>query len=262
MTMPDKRTPKKTRVIVGALVGCACLIGAALAFASETFTITSYFTPDKLGAPANLSANAVFAENGATIPTPVGRVLAYGPAGLRVDVAGAGACQRASLERKGPSGCPADSRIGFGGGIGLVEIAKELIKEPYTLDFFLAPRENGRLTFLIYAQGVSPVSVDVVAVAREVHGPKPYGLGFEFDIPPIPTLPGAGYASIETNHFTVGSQHVAYYQTIHGARRLVHVKGIIVPRTCPPGGFPFKVTIGFLDGSSSTDTYTAPCPGR
>jgi hypothetical protein len=254
--------PNRARIVVVASIGCACLIGAAIAFASETFTITSYFTPDKLGAPANLSAKSVFAPNGSAVPTPVGHVLAYGPAGLRVDVKGAGTCQKALLEEKGPSGCPADSRIGFGGGLGLVEIAKEFIKEPYTLDFFLGPKEGGSLTFLIYARGISPVALELVVVAKEVHGAKPYGFGVEFDIPPIPTLPGAAYASIETNYFTVGSQKIAYYQSIHGKQRLVHVKGLIVPKTCPQGGFPFKVTIGFLDGSQSTDTYSAPCPGK
>jgi len=251
----------RVRLTVLVLVGCACLIGAAIAFASETFTITSYFTPDKLGAPTNLSASAVFATDGG-VPTPVGHVLAYGPAGLGVDVSGAGTCQKAMLEQNGPSGCPADSRIGFGGGRGLVEIAKEFIKEPYTLDFFLAPKENGHLAFLIYAQGTSPVSLELVILAKEVHGPKPYGLGVEFEVPPIPTLPGAAYASIETNYLTIGSQKVAYYHTVHGKQKLVHVKGLIVPKTCPKGGFPFKVTISYLDGSSSTDTYTAPCPGK
>jgi hypothetical protein len=96
-----------------------------------------------------------------------------------------------------------------------------------------------------------------VIVAKEVQaGPKPYGIGFEFEIPPIPTLPGAAYASVETNYFTIGSQHVAYYQNIHGKQKLVHVKGLIVPKTCPKGGFPFKIMISFLDGTSTTDTYT------
>ena len=249
----------RTRIVVLALIGCACLIGAALAFASETFTATTYFTPDKLGAPTNLSAKAIFASNG-SVPTPVGNVLAYGPAGLEVDVVGTGICAKATLEMDGPSGCLADSRIGFGGGIGLVEIAKEVIKEPYTLDFFLGPKENGHLVILVYANAVSPVSVQLVIVAKEVRGPKPYGLGFTFEIPPIPTLPGASYASIESAHFTVGSQKVAYYQTVHGKRKLIHVKGLIVPKTCSKGGFPFKVTINFLDGTQSTDTYTSPCP--
>jgi hypothetical protein len=252
----------RVRLVLLMLVSGGCLIAAALAFASETFTITSYFTPDKLGAPANLSAKAVFASNGGTAPTPVGHVLAYGPAGLEVDVAGMSTCAKPLLEQKGPGGCPEKSKIGFGGGIGLVEIGGEFVKEPYTLDIFLAPREAGRLAFLVYAKGNSPVSLEVTFLAKEVQAPKPYGIGFEFQIPPIPTLPGAAYASVETGNFTIGSPHVAYYQTIHGKKRLVHVKGLIVPKTCSKGGFPFKVTIDFLDGTQSTDMYTAPCPSR
>jgi hypothetical protein len=249
----------RLRLIVLALVGGACLIGAALAWASETFTVSTHFTPYKLGAPANLSASTVFSTGG-PVPTPITNVLAYGPAGLTVNVNGAGTCEKAVLERDGPSGCPADSRIGFGGGIGLVEIAKEQVKEPFTADFFLAPRENGYMAFFVYIKAVSPVSIELVLTAKEVQGPKPYGYGVTLEIPPIPTLPGAAYASTESAYFTFGSQHVAYYHTIHGKQTLVHVKGLIIPKSCPKSGFPFKVTISFIDGTQSTDSYTMPCP--
>jgi len=253
--------PGRVWLVVLALAGCGCLVAAAIAFASETFTIASYFTPDRLGAPTNLSANAVFADSG-TVPVPVGHVLAYGPAGLRIDVAGTSTCERASLETDGPAGCPADSRIGFGGGVGLEEIEREIVKEPFTLDFFLAPREAGHLAILVYVDASSPIQIELVILAKEVQGPKPYGFGVEFEIPPIPTLPGASYASVESSYFTVGSQHIAYYHDVHGRRQLVRVKGLIVPDTCPLGAFPFKAKISFLDGSSSTDSYTAPCPHR
>jgi len=254
-------TTRKVRIFLLVLVGCGCLIGAAFAFAAETFTATTYFNPDKLGSPTNLSARAVFSSDG-TVPTPVNHVLAYGPAGLKIDVAGTGTCNKAKLEAEGPAACPADSRIGFGGGIGLEEIAKEIIEEPFTLDFFLAPKENGRLVILVYVQARSPVAIELVVVVKETHGPKPYGIGVELEIPPIPTLPGASYASVENSYFTVGSQHVAYYHLIHGKQQLVHVKGLIVPKACPKGGFPFKVIITYLDNTTSTDAYTAPCPPK
>jgi hypothetical protein len=244
-----------------ALVGCACLLAVAVAWASETFTVSTYFTPDKLGAPTNLYAKATFASSG-SVPTPVSNVVAYGPAGLEVDVQGAGVCEKAKLEAAGPSGCPSDSRLGFGGGVGLVELAKTIIKEPFTLDFFLAPKENGHLAILVYVNAVSPVSVQLVLVAKEIHGPKPYGFGVTFEIPPVPTLPGAAYASVESSYLSVGSTKVAYYKTVHGRRQLVHVKGLIVPKKCPGGGFPFQVTISFEDGTSSTDKYTSPCPRK
>jgi hypothetical protein len=249
----------RARILLALLVSCGCLIGAAIAWASETFTISTHFTPYELGAATNLSAKTVFSSGG-SVPTPVTNVLAYGPAGLTVNVNGAGTCAKALLEKDGASGCPVDSRIGFGGGVGLVEIAKELIKEPFTLDFFLAPKEDGHLAFYIYVNAVSPVSIELVLTAKEVQGAKPYGLGVTIEIPPIATLPGAAYASAESAYFTFGSQHVAYFHTVNGKRQLVHVKGLILPKRCPTTGFPFKVTANFIDATHSTDTYAIPCP--
>jgi hypothetical protein len=247
-------------IIVATLVVCACLV--AVAWASETFTVSTYFTPDKLGASTNLSAKTVFAYSNESMPAAVDNVVAYGPAGLGVEVSGAGTCQKVKLEQEGPSGCPSDSRIGFGGGLGLVEIAKDIVKEPFTLDFFLAPKENGHLAILIYVEAENPISVQLVLVAKEIHGSKPYGFGLSIKVPPITTLPGAPYASVETTEISLGSQKVTYYEKVHNKRELVHVKGLVVPKKCPVGGFPFEVTVSFLDGTSGTDKHTSPCPRK
>jgi hypothetical protein len=253
--------PRTARIGIVALVLAACGALAGVAWALDSFSITAYFTPDKLGASTNLSASAKFAYS-TSAPVPVSNVLAYGPAGLEVDLKGTGTCNKTALENTGPSGCPANSRIGFGGGVGLVEIAKEFIKEPFTFDLFLAPSEQGRFVVLIYVNATDPVSLQLVLSAKEVHGPRPYGIGVTFEVPPIPTLPGAAYASVESAYLTVGSQKVAYFDEVHGHRQLVHVKGLVVPRSCPHGGFPFQVTINFLDHTSSIDKYQAPCPRR
>ena len=211
--MVGKRSP----VLALALATCVLLLFSALAWATETFTVSGSFTPDRLGASTNLSARAVFSAAGAT-PTPLTDVTAYGPAGLRVDVRGAGSCQRSVLEAAGPSGCPADSRIGFGGGVGLVEVANELAKAPFTLDLFLGPTENGHLTVLFYVNASYPVTVQLVLVAKETRAPAPYGFGLTFEVPPVPTVPGGGYVSVESAYLTIGSTKVAYYTHVHGRR--------------------------------------------
>jgi hypothetical protein len=233
-------------VLLAALLACACTTLTAIAWATQTMTIHASFNPDKLGAPTNLSATATFHSTTAA-PSPVSKVTAYLPAGLAIDVRGAGTCVATKLEAGGPGACPADSRIGFGGGVGLI-------------DLFLGPRENGRLVVLAYVNAASPASLQIVVVAREVHAPKPYGLGFTFDIPPIPTLPGASNASIESAFLTVGDKNVAYYKQVHGKHKLLHVQGIVVPKTCPSGGFPIKATIDFADSTTLTATPTIPCP--
>jgi hypothetical protein len=250
----------RIRILLPTLAGCVCLALAAAAWGAQTLSIHTTFTPDKLGASTNLSATALFGSTTPGVPSPIRHVTAYGPAGLTLDVRGAGTCTVAKLEAVGPSACPADSRIGFGGGVGLLELAGEVIHEPFTLDFFLGPSEGGRVVVLIYVNAVTPVSVQLVLRAREVYGPRPYGWGVTFEVPTIPTLPGASYASVEKTSFTFGDSKVAYFKTIHGRRKLVHVKGLIVPRSCPARGFPYEAAFSFEDGTANIYKGTIPCP--
>lgn len=245
---------------------CACLLVAmaAPAWAGETLSLHANFTPNRLGSPTNLSATATFGSTTPGPQSPATDVTAYGPAGMIVDTRGAGVCHTtpAALEAGGPGACPSDSRIGFGSATGLFEIANELLTGPFTLEFFLAPREHGHLVILIYVNGATPVSEQLVLVAREVRGPRPYGIGLSFHIPIVPTLPGASLGWVQHASLTMGSTHLAYFRTIHGKKKLVHVRGIVIPKTCRRGGFPMETQVGFADGSTTTATTTIPCPRR
>ncbi len=243
-----------------ALLTCACLTVCAVALATETLTTSVSFSPDKLAAPTNISARAQFHSTSTGVPSPVSNVSAYLPAGLEIDLHGTGTCVAAKLESEGPSACPADSRVGFGGGTGLLELAQEIIHEPYTLDLFLGPREGGHIVVLAYVNAVSPASFQLVVAAKEFHASKPYGIGFSFAIPPIPTLPEASDASIETAFLTAGDKNVAYFRRVRGRSKLVHVRGLVVPKRCPAGGFPYKAVVEFEDGTALTHTGAIACP--
>jgi hypothetical protein len=251
----------KTHVLV-ALIACGALALAATAWATETLTIRASFTPDKLGAPTNLSATGDFKSTSARLPSPITKLTIYAPAGAKIDVQGAGTCSAVKLEELGPSGCPANSRAGFGGGTALLELAKEVIPESFTIDIFLAPKEAGHLAFLAYIRAVTPASVELVLKAKEIKAPKPYGIGFDIDVPLIPTLPEASDASVEHAFVTFGSTDVAYYKNVHGKRTLLHVKGLISPKRCPNGGFPLEGIFDFADGSSTIGQTTIPCPAK
>jgi hypothetical protein len=250
----------RARLLCAGLLVCVCLLLAAAAWATETLTVNEAFTPDKLGAPTNLSVAAQFSSSTGAPPSPIAKLTLYAPAGLGVDARGTGTCDETTLRLRGPQACPATSRVGFGGGVGLIELPKEVIREPFTIDFFFAPREHGHLTLLAYASAIAPVAVEITVIAKEVPAPAPYGLGFSVEIPPISTLPGATLASVESAFASFGSPNVAYYETVHGKRRLVHLKGVVVPKTCPRGGFPTEGTIDFADGSTLTVNPTIPCP--
>lgn len=261
MSLLSGFVPRAVRwALVAILFGCACGALAGIAWAGDTLIVKEAFAPDRLGAATNLSVTATFASSADVPPAPVSRLTLYAPAGLQIQALGAGTCTDAVLERRGPAGCPADSRVGFGGGVAVLALPGELVHEPFTLDFFFAPPEHGRLRLLVYANGISPVGVSLVVVAREVPAPKPYGLGFSVQVPQVLAIPGASYASVESAFATLGAANVAYFKTVHGRRTLVHLKGLVVPSACPAGGFPTRGTVEFADGATFTVNPTIPCP--
>ena len=132
---------RRTRIFLIALLACACVLLAGAAWAADTLVVHESFTPNKLGVPTNLSITAKFSSTTGAPPSPIIKLTLYAPAGLRIDARGAGACSERVLQQRGPSGCPANSRAGFGGGVGLVELPKTVIHEPFTIDFFFAPSQ-------------------------------------------------------------------------------------------------------------------------
>jgi hypothetical protein len=252
-------TPR-VRLALTVLVSCTCLFAAAIAWAGEGLIVHASFTPDQPGAATNLSLAAGFASSAEIPPSPITKFVLYAPAGLEVDTHGTGTCAAATLETKGPSGCPEDSRAGFGGGVGVLELANETVHEPYTLDFFFASTQRGHLRLLIYAEAIAPASVQLVLVARQISVPRPYGLGFSVEVPPVATVPGAANASVESAFVTIGGADVAYYESVKGKRTLVHLQGLVVPRHCPAGGFPAQGIVDFQDGTTVTANTAIPCP--
>jgi hypothetical protein len=260
LLLPSLARRATRRMLLAILLACICAAFAGIAWAGDTLIVKEAFTPDRLGAAANLSIAASFASSTDVVSAPISKLTLYGPAGLGVQAQAAGRCTEAALRQRGPAGCPADSRVGFGGGVGVLALPNALVHEPFTLDLFFAAPEHGRLRLLIYANASSPMNVELVVTAKEIHAPRPYGLGFSVQVPRISTIPGAAYASIESAFASIGSSHVAYFKTVHGRRTLVHVNGLIVPTRCPAGGFPTRGIAVFADGATFTVNPTIPCP--
>ncbi len=254
----------RVRIIATALVGCALMLAAATAAqAEETVTITKAgFSPDALGVPTNVFGSATIGSTNLPVPSPITHINVMGPAGLTLNLEGTGTCSAATLENTGPQACPADSKAGFGGGEGAYEIAHEIIHEPFTVDFFLGNNKPGHVELLIYLDGSSPVSIQLVFTAPVIQEPKPYGLGFSLNVPLIKVLPEASDASAISTFFTAGANNVAYFKKVHGKKKLFHVKGIITPKTCPSGGWPGASEFSFEDGTTVKTTTKIPCPKK
>jgi len=255
----------RARAIATTLAGCAlalCLAATA-AQAEETVTITKAgFSPNAFGVPTNVFGAATIGSTNLAVPSPITHINVMGPAGMALDLRGTGTCTVAILENRGPEGCPANSKAGFGGGVGAYEIAHEVIHESFTVDFFLGDNNPGHPVLLLYLNGATPVSIQLVFTAPVVKEPKPYGLGFSLNVPLIKVLPEASDASAISAFFTAGAKNVAYYKKVHGKRKLFHVRGIITPKTCPLGYWPGKSEISFEDGSTVKTTTKLRCPRK
>jgi hypothetical protein len=250
---------RNVSITAAALLCCASMFTAA-AQAEETVSIKASFKPDRLGVPTNVFGSATIGSTTGPVPSPITHVNVLGPAGMGLDLEGSGVCRAEALENIGPKACPVNSIAGFGGGEGIYEIGKEIIHERFTLEFFLGDNRPGHVLLLIYLNGNTPVSIQLVFTAPVVREPKPYGLGFSVNVPLIKVLPEASDASAVSSFLTLGAKNVAYYRKVHGKRRLFHVKGIIVPKKCPKGGFPVASQFSFEDGSTVMTKSTVPCP--
>jgi hypothetical protein len=248
---------------IAAMAACIVplLAAASPASAEETVSITEAgFSPNVLGAPTNAFGNATIGSTSLPVPSPITHVDVYGPAGLTLDLEGSTICKQERLEQIGPKGCPTNSRAGVGGGEGAYELGGELIREPYTLEFFLADNRRGQVSLLIFLKGSTPVSIEVVFGATVIAGSPPYGLGFSVDVPLIKVLPEASDASATTAFLRLGAKDATYYKTVHGKRRRLHVRGIVLPEHCPRGGWPVASRFSFQDGSTVLAKRTIACP--
>jgi hypothetical protein len=255
----------RTRILTAALLSCAFLLtAAAVAQAEETVSIKASFSPDVLGVPTSVFGSATIGSTNTPLPSPITHVNVLGPAGMGLNLEGSGTCNAEALERTlEPSTCPVDSRAGTGGGVGVYEIHKEIIKEPFTLELFLASNRPGHVVLLIFLNGSNPVSIQLVFTAPVVKEPKPYGLGFSVNVPIIKVLPEASDASAVSTFLTIGAnKKLTYFKKVHGKRKRFHVQGIIVPKSCPHGGWPVASQFSFEDGSTVTTKSTIPCPGK
>jgi hypothetical protein len=126
-----------------------------------------------------------------------------------------------------------------------------LIAEDINLGVFLGPLRNFQPTFEVLGEGSTPLQERVVLSGTVIPDHAPYGEELAMSLPPIPTLPLEPEASMATLTLTVGTR----------AHRLPRgANTVVVPGSCPAGGFPFAAELSYADGTAGSPLATAPCP--
>ncbi len=242
------------------LLFCACLPAAA--GAAQTVKLHASLTPERLGAGTTIAFAFTVSTPTGHVPSPLTGVELLYPANLGLATSGLGlaTCTATTLENLGPEGCPSESQMGYGEGLVEVPFGPETLQETTTTRVFMAHLNHGHLGLVFYAVGYTPVSAQIVFPGLVLPASDPYGGNLSTTIPLVPTLPGAPDASVVKLSTTIGPEHLTYYERVRGRYLPYHPRGIVLPRTCPPGGFKFAARFTFQHAPHAAAHTTVPCP--
>jgi hypothetical protein len=199
-------------------------------------------------------------------PPPLAGISFQLPEGFRLDLRGWPSCPHNPLEPEapGPGGWPARCRpathAGPSGTVGAFVTVRGQ-RESETANVELIRGAGGEVEFRAF--GYQPASLEVFSAGRYAHLPGGGGFGpeLDFELPLVPSVPGAPFMSIETIQLQLGSargpktpRKAGYYLTLPARR-------------CPRLGWKFKAEVVFaavdgLPSQAATSTYRAPCPRR
>ncbi|HEY5286607.1 MAG TPA: hypothetical protein VIJ50_05840 [Solirubrobacteraceae bacterium] len=245
-------TLARTSLFFAALTALALWVAPASATQSATnATITPTLLPDRLGAEGALQLTIRYSSNEAAVPLPVSSSVLRFPAGLGVEIPHLRSCSPTRLRLRGPQACPVQSLLGHGHALAEAQAGSQIVSEDIELTLFLGPFHNLQPTFEILGRGYTPFDESVVLTGTVRPDNPPYGEDLVLSIPPIPTLPLEPDASIVNMSLTVGTAK---------PRHPITVNTIVVPPSCPVGGFPFAAEFTYAGGSTSSALAHAACP--
>ena len=196
-------------------------------------------------------------------PALVGMELRYpGNLGFALSGLGLATCQPATLAAHGPQGCPANSRMGFGGAAAQISVEGLIVSEPAEVSIVRGPTREGHLGLLFYVYGAKPLKAQLVLPGLLAPADPPFGGAVKLDVPLIPSWPEGPDIAMVRLRSTLGPEHLTYYEHVRGRTIAYNPQGILLPKVCPRGGFRFLGVFTFVDGSQATAATAVPCPPR
>jgi hypothetical protein len=271
-TLPRRHAARGTRT---AALGAAVLAGlgggvqmsaavgtSVRAQSASHATLSATLNPKRLGHGTTVGLSIAISGPGDRPPPPLRTLAIRYPQSLGIALSGLGieTCTAATLEADGPAGCPRDSIMGHGSALGEIPFGPELIREGATVTIVRAQDQHGELALLFDAEGISPVKANIVLPALLEEARPPYGGRIAVSVPLIPSLPEAPDVSIASLQARIGPAGLIYYERKHGEAVPYRPKGILLPRRCPRGGFPFAATLSFYGGARAQARTHVRCP--
>jgi hypothetical protein len=233
---------------------------AGTASAAPSVKLGVGFMPDHPGVSTTVAlAFSIGAQN--AVPPPIVEVDFQLPAGMGLGTTDLGdvICTTSILEADGIAGCPHNSYMGLGEARVVEQFGPELVQETANIAILMSPAVGEHTTMLFLAAAETPVQDEVIFQGQLIDDGGPYGAQLITKIPLVATLPEAPYASVISMQATLGPRGLTYYRTAKGKLVPFRPNGMVVPASCPHGGYPFAATFTFLGGEKASATAAVPC---
>jgi hypothetical protein len=254
-------------LLVASATGLMLSALAPSALAAQIARLNVSLNPERLGQPTTIAFSfRVSSTSGSPSALTNAGVLLPAEMGIATSGLGLENCTPFKLEEDGPEGCPSNSRMGRGTATAQVPVGGETVSESAQVELFSAPVVDGHLAVLVFADARSPVSAQLVFPATVLPAATPFGENINTNVPLVPSLPGGPDVAVTRIHATLGTApgpgRFVYHKLVHGKRVSYSPRGLILPPSCPRGGFAFKAELSFQDQTSATAQATVPCPHR
>ncbi len=153
--------------------------------------------------------------------------------------------------------CPANAVLGRGNATAAIYYSDEqTVAASGAITLYNGPPVGHRPGVVAYIRAQHPIRSQLVYAGGLFNAPRPFGLGMQLTLPALPNSPFGAPISVARLTFTLGGKDIIYRD---GPRRHYRPGGLPLPTRCPPGGFRFRATVGFADGSARSGGATVPC---
>jgi hypothetical protein len=159
--------------------------------------------------------------------------------------------------------CPANAVLGRGDATAAIYYSEEeTVAASGSITLYNGPPVGNRPGVVAYVRTQHPIRSQLVYAGGLFNAPRPFGLGMRLTLPALPNSPFGAPISVARLTFDLGGEDIVYYELINGRRVKYRPGGLALPAHCPRGGFRFRATVGFADGSARSGGAIVPCPPR
>lgn len=255
------RGARLARLALGACLALL-LLESAVALAAQTVKLNVRFQPDKPGARTTIHFGFTVAGPGGSVPSPVVSLALRMPEnmGLATTTLGEASCNPRPLLEDGLAGCSENARLGFGDAVAVVPLREHPVYERASLTALMGPPLTDHVQVLFYAEGLTPVFAQFVFPGVLVSDKRPFGDRINTTIPLVAPWPEGPNIALTSFSSTIGPLHLTYHRQVSGKRIAYRPHGLMIPRRCPRGGYPFAAILTFEDSSTTEAITHVHCP--